>query len=71
VVRFFEPENVDDLAEKIVELYNSPERRQTLAANALEFVEQYKWKNNKHLYLDLVDSLVGNKSEIQINQSTK
>ena len=71
VVRFFEPENVDDLAEKIVELYNSPEQRQTLAANALEFVEQYKWKNNKHLYLDLVDSLVGNKSEIQINQSTK
>jgi glycosyltransferase involved in cell wall biosynthesis len=64
VVQFFEPENVDDLAAKIMELASHPEERQTLAARALEFVELYKWENNKHLYLDLVDSLVRSKSEI-------
>ena len=58
VVCFFEPENVEDLASKIMELVNNPDRRRSLAVNALDFVKQYKWDNNKHLYLSLVDKLV-------------
>jgi glycosyltransferase involved in cell wall biosynthesis len=58
VVKFFEPGNEKDLAEKILALINNQEERQRLAANGLKFVEAYKWGNNKHLYLDLVNRLV-------------
>jgi len=57
VVRFFEPENVEDLANAILEMANNKELRERLAQNALKFVEKYRWEDNKYIYLDLVDSL--------------
>jgi len=58
IVRFFEPGNVEDLASAIFEMAKNKELRERLARNALKFVEKYRWENNKHIYLNLVDSFV-------------
>ena len=57
VVKFFEPENEADLAEKMLALINDETERQRLVANATKFLVDYTWENKKHLYLDLVDRL--------------
>ncbi len=59
IVRFFEPGNAEDLADAMLEMINNKELRERLAKNASEFVKKYSWKANKHIYLDLVNKLVG------------
>jgi glycosyltransferase involved in cell wall biosynthesis len=59
VVKFFEPENEADLAEKMLTLITDEKERQRLVANATKFLQDYTWENKKHLYLDLVDRLAG------------
>ena len=58
LVQFFEPESVDDLAAQILELAHDPARRDSLRANAAQFIEQNNWDIRKTEYLDLVDGLV-------------
>jgi glycosyltransferase involved in cell wall biosynthesis len=59
VVKFFEPENDADLAEKMLLLIKNEALRETLSQNALRFVADYSWEKKKGEYLNLVDSLVG------------
>ena len=59
VVRFFEPENEADLADKMLTLIRDEQERQRLIANATRFLQDYTWENKKHLYLDLLDRLAG------------
>jgi glycosyltransferase involved in cell wall biosynthesis len=56
-VKFFESENVDDLARCMLLLMQDPELRQRLASNALEYVKDNNWDVRKQEYLELVDSL--------------
>jgi glycosyltransferase involved in cell wall biosynthesis len=58
VVKFFEPENEEDLAEKMLTLIKDPSQRKHIASNADKFFQDYTWENKKHVYLDLVDRLV-------------
>jgi glycosyltransferase involved in cell wall biosynthesis len=62
IVKFFEPENVVDLAMAIKELVRSKELRERLAANALLFVADYTWDKREMDYLSLVDTLVGQRT---------
>lgn len=57
-VQFFESENVEDLAAKILELMDSSVNRDTLRANGKQFIEKNNWGIKKHEYLDLVDRLI-------------
>ena len=57
-VRFFDSENVDDLAAKILELAADPARSNTLRDQAAEFIRTNNWDVKKQEYLDLVDRLV-------------
>lgn len=57
MMMFFEPENSDDLARCIIELYNNPEKRKSLSEKEKEFVEENNWEIKKHIYLDVTDSL--------------
>jgi glycosyltransferase involved in cell wall biosynthesis len=61
VVRFFQANDENSLAEAILFMLKNPEAGATLARNASEFVKQYSWKNNQDAYLRLVDSLVGSR----------
>ena len=55
VVQFFKPGNIDDLADAMILLGKEKILGEKQAANALKFADQYKWKSNKYLYLQIVD----------------
>lgn len=57
MVKFFEPENETDLAEKIIELYKDLQERKMLAINADNFIERYNWDKYKIRYWALIDRL--------------
>jgi len=59
MVKFFESENVDDLANAIIELYAHPEQRRKLVDSASRHIEKNNWEVRQHEYLRVVDSLVG------------
>jgi len=63
MVRFFESENVDALANAITELYAHPEQRRKLVDGASRHIQQNNWDVKQHEYLTLVDSLVGEKAQ--------
>mgnify|MGYP003793582733 CR=1 FL=1 len=58
VVRFFEAEDVDDLARAMLEMITDPSMRENIRQNADRFIEDFQWSKNKHIYYDLVDSLI-------------
>jgi glycosyltransferase involved in cell wall biosynthesis/peptidoglycan/xylan/chitin deacetylase (PgdA/CDA1 family) len=63
VVKFFEPEDVDDLARAMLAMFKDNHLRDTFATNALAFVEDYSWDHKKYEYFELVDSLIGSGSK--------
>jgi glycosyltransferase involved in cell wall biosynthesis/peptidoglycan/xylan/chitin deacetylase (PgdA/CDA1 family) len=58
VVKFFIPDDVNDLAQSMLTLLKNKNQRDTLRDNALCFVEDYRWSKKKNEYFDLVDSLI-------------
>jgi glycosyltransferase involved in cell wall biosynthesis len=62
MVRFFESENVDALADAIVELYARPEQRLKLVEGANRHIQQNNWDVKQHQYLSVVDSLIAKPS---------
>ncbi|MBW2610582.1 MAG: glycosyltransferase family 4 protein [Deltaproteobacteria bacterium] len=61
IVKFFEPENEQDLAESMLLLIKNSEFRETITSNALKFLNKNNWDIKQHIYLDLIDSLVESK----------
>lgn len=59
IVKFFTPEDEKDLADAMLLLIRNKKLREDLAEKAFKFVEKNNWDVKKHIYLDLVDSLVG------------
>lgn len=59
MVRFFESENVDALANAIIELYSHPEQRRKLVEGANRHIQQNNWDLKQFEYLSVVDSLIG------------
>ena len=57
MVMFFEPENENDLARCIVELYRSPQKRSMLSQNAQRFNSEYSWERYKKTYHTLLHDL--------------
>jgi glycosyltransferase involved in cell wall biosynthesis len=59
VVQFFESGSAEDLAGKILGLVHDSARRDSLRIRGTEFIGENNWDVKKHIYLDLVDTLVG------------
>jgi glycosyltransferase involved in cell wall biosynthesis len=57
VVKFFNPDDVNDLAQSMLALLKDKKQRDTLRDNALCFIEDFKWSTKKDEYFSLVDSL--------------
>lgn len=57
VVRFFESENPDALAEAILEVLGNEEKRRDMVRNASDYVVRNSWDTRKADYYRLVDSL--------------
>jgi glycosyltransferase involved in cell wall biosynthesis len=56
-VRFFEPNNVEDLARAIEELSQDPAKRQRLVEGALRAYQPYRWEVMRERYVGLVKNL--------------
>jgi glycosyltransferase involved in cell wall biosynthesis len=54
MVRFYEPENVEEMADAIVELFYSPQKRDALVRAAHKFYEEHNIKAQADRYLALV-----------------
>ncbi|MBI5030196.1 MAG: glycosyltransferase family 4 protein [Chloroflexi bacterium] len=57
MVEFFESENVEELAQRIVYLFNHAERRQELVHNSSCFNSQFNWTSQREKYARLVEHL--------------
>ncbi len=59
MVAFFRPGDPDDLAKRIVELWNDTKRRNAQKIHALQFIEKHGWHEYEKEYFRLLDRLVG------------
>jgi len=57
VVKFFTPDDVDDLADSMLRMVRDRGMRKNLAESALKFAVDFSWENRKWEYLGLVDRL--------------
>ena len=57
MVKFFNPNDENDLARSILELHRSPEKRKALSQNAERFNQQHNWERYKKAYYQLLDNL--------------
>lgn len=69
-VKFFESENVDDLAQCILQLAQDQPLRSQLAKNGLEYAQQNSWDVKQQDYLHLVDSMVWRNASRQQTESS-
>lgn len=56
-VELFTPEDVEDLAQRILYLQEHPERCQELAHNTSQFNQRYNWTSERGRYVNLVEKL--------------
>ncbi len=60
IVMYFEPENSEDLAHCIVELYNNPGKRKSLIDQGRIYTDENNWDAKKSVYVNIVRKLVTN-----------
>lgn len=58
MVMFFEPDNEEDLAEKIVYLYKNPEKRMDMIKHSEMFNREHNWNRYFNRYIHILNSLV-------------
>lgn len=61
VLKFFKPDDIDDLAQCMLLLRKDKALRDRLVENAFMFVDNYCWKKKKCEYFELVDALTKNR----------
>ncbi|MEA3225197.1 MAG: glycosyltransferase family 4 protein [Planctomycetota bacterium] len=57
-ISYFESEDVDAFASKVLELYNDPQKRFSQTDKAFKQYQAIKWSVQKERYIDLIESLV-------------
>ena len=57
MVQFCESGNAEDLAAKVLDLMQNPDRRLAMCECSTEFIAHNNWDVKKHEYLELVDRL--------------
>jgi glycosyltransferase involved in cell wall biosynthesis len=65
LVKYYDSDDEDALAENIVLLRKNPELRRQQVNNALNYVEAHSWDVEKYQYLGIVDSLVAKEPVLQ------
>ena len=58
-IAYFKPDDEQDLARRIIELYDNPARAEQLAQNAHEVYNRYRWENARRDYVGVHEELAG------------
>jgi glycosyltransferase involved in cell wall biosynthesis len=66
LVQFFESGNAPEMADKILELIESPQRMAELRRNCSEFIAANNWNEKQEEYFALVDSLIGKSAAAEL-----
>jgi glycosyltransferase involved in cell wall biosynthesis len=61
MVSYFEPENIDSLAQAILNLFNDEHRRKSQAEKAKTFLDRYGWEKHKLDLINLYREVTSNK----------
>jgi glycosyltransferase involved in cell wall biosynthesis len=56
-VKFYQPDNEQDLAQCVLELYRNPDIMANLVASGSAIYDRYRWSNTKYQYLKVFDEL--------------
>jgi hypothetical protein len=64
-VRFFQPEDEQDMARCMLLMARDRGLRDQLARNATSLVANFAWDQKKEVYLGLVDGLTGSKGAVR------
>ncbi|MEO8232856.1 MAG: glycosyltransferase, partial [Ignavibacteriota bacterium] len=56
-ISYFDPNNIDDISEKIISLALNPELQRLQVISALEDLEKNSWKEMKKRYLEVINKL--------------
>lgn len=59
LIAFFEPENPDDLARRLLELHADAGKRQSLSEASRLFMSDKRWDQKKEIYYRIVEKLLG------------
>lgn len=59
LLEFFKSGDENNLAEKIIHLYNNKQRRDELVINALRFAKENNWSKKKTMYFEMINRLCG------------
>jgi glycosyltransferase involved in cell wall biosynthesis len=62
MVSFFEPEDIDSMAEAILKIYRDLDRRQEQPRQAKAFLERYGWERHKQDLIRMYDNIFGEKT---------
>jgi glycosyltransferase involved in cell wall biosynthesis len=58
-IRYFEPDNASSLADAITDLYDDPDKRQTMVKNASALYERsYRWTVQQDILIDVTRELI-------------
>jgi glycosyltransferase involved in cell wall biosynthesis len=68
IIKYYENDDEAQLAEALVLLRNNPKLRLELAARASEYAHDNSWQVRKQEYLQLADSLAGNKPQADVSK---
>lgn len=58
MVKFFEPDNKDDLARSVILLHQNEQDRSRLVKNSQLFIEKFGWNQSKRIYFQIIDRLL-------------
>jgi glycosyltransferase involved in cell wall biosynthesis len=64
MMMFFEPENHEDLARCIIELYHNDQKRRSLVEHGNDYIALNSWQVKKGEYIKLVDSVAAGKKDM-------
>jgi glycosyltransferase involved in cell wall biosynthesis len=56
---FFEPGDAESLAKAMLDMYQHPDKRRSLVENSQRLYAQYKWEQQKKIYLSVYHELLG------------
>jgi len=56
-IMYFEPENPEDMARAILNIYNNPEKARQLVINGQKICQKYQWETEKKKYIRLIERL--------------
>jgi glycosyltransferase involved in cell wall biosynthesis len=65
MVKFFEPENEEDLARGVIDIFKHSAERISLIEKSKEFLKKHNWKSYRKIYFQVIEQLLSSKETLK------